>query len=68
VGPGNVTVSPRQHGANDDQENQARTRPPVVVTVQPVTRCADCQAPVTYPRQAGAASAALTAHYNREHS
>ena len=34
----------------------------VTVTVQPVTRADCCGQPLTYPREAGAASAALTSH------
>jgi hypothetical protein len=41
----------------------------VRVTIQPVTHCnaRDCGFPVTYPREPGAASAALTAHYQDKH-
>jgi hypothetical protein len=45
-----------------------RAAEPVTVTVQPVTRCQECRRPVTYPRLPGAAAAALTAHYAREHA
>jgi hypothetical protein len=52
---------------------KAKAKPaasPVVVTVQPVTRCAQpgCGYPVSYPREPGAAGAALTTHWNREHA
>lgn len=40
---------------------------PVEVTVQPVTRCQECGIPVTYSREPGAASAALTLHYIKTH-
>jgi len=39
----------------------------VKVTVQPVTWCRQCDHPVTYPCEPGAAAAALTAHYNAKH-
>jgi len=44
-----------------------RYTPPVVIRFQPVTRCRTCGQPVTYPREPGAANAALTTHWNRVH-
>jgi len=49
------------------QPPPGRYVPPVVIRFQPVTRCAfpGCGEPVTYPREPGAASAALTTHWVR---
>jgi hypothetical protein len=40
---------------------------PVRTVFQPVTRARCCGQPVTYPREPGAANAALTTHWNRVH-
>ena len=46
----------------------ASNRFPVTVTQLPVTRCNLCQRTVAYrPGEAGAASAALTKHYELKH-
>jgi hypothetical protein len=40
---------------------------PVTVTRPAATRCDLCHIPVTYPARPGAATAALTAHYQQAH-
>jgi hypothetical protein len=48
---------------------QTKTKPqPVTTDSLPVVRCTICQRPMVHQRRKGAAAAALTEHYNSEHT
>ena len=57
-----------QPGTKQQPRTSTGEEYPVQVTAVSITPCRLCREPVSYRRVPGAAEAALTDHYNREHA